>query len=158
MCAATPPTRQARPLISPEVPLARVSLAVSYARVCSGTCPGENTVLKMSGGEHICGSVSASQFNQWLGSARVLQSRGGQQKRGLPHAPVKIRHTQHIVPQMAPAIIPAISTVSPMSSRHTYVFGGERKKESKKDWVRAEDTPAALAHSNSGEGGELSRA
>jgi hypothetical protein len=48
--------------------------------------------------------------------------------------------------------------VSPMSSRHTYVFGGERKKESKKDWVRAEDTPAALAHSNSGEGGELSRA
>ena len=113
--------------------MARVSLAASYARVCSGTCPGENTVLQMSGarGEETgggveCGLVSVralaahydapSQryFYIYITYVSKLILSMKNNARGLTcrRTPVKMRHTQHMAPQMAPAIIPAISTVS----------------------------------------------
>lgn len=53
--ALTPSPRRHRraaaiSLLRSAVPLCKVCLAESYARVCSGTCPGANTVLKTSAG------------------------------------------------------------------------------------------------------------
>ena len=76
----SPPRHRRAPAISllrSAVPLCKVCLAESYARVCSGTCPGANTVLKTSvGAEHtLSGKSRSARFGSCSNSAHRHDAR-----------------------------------------------------------------------------------